>query len=65
VLRAEASLLEDKSAFAIARGKVFFFKHSFLLITSGLRCAGTVLSIAETGRMSKLLPLKYSLMYVH
>jgi hypothetical protein len=65
VLRAGASLLEDKSASAIARGRAFFLRRPLLLTTSSSRCAGTVLSIAGTGRMSKLLPLKYSLTCVH
>jgi hypothetical protein len=65
VLRARAFLLEDKSASVITRGRVFFFRHSLLLTTSSLRCAGTVLSIAGIGRIFKLLPLKYSLTCVH
>jgi hypothetical protein len=65
VLHTEVFLLEDKSTSVITRGRVFFFKYFFLFTTSSLRCAGTVLSIAEIGRMSKLLPLKYSLTYIH
>jgi hypothetical protein len=65
VLRAGASLLEDKSASAITRGRVFFLRRSLFLTTGGLRRAGTVLSIAGIGRMSKLLPLKYGLTCVH
>jgi hypothetical protein len=65
VLYIEAFLLEDKSASTIARGRVFFFRHSFLLITSSLRYTETVLSIVRIGRISKLLPLKYSLTCVY
>jgi hypothetical protein len=65
VLRAGASLLEDKSTSVITRGRVFFLRRSLLLTTGSSRCAGTVLSIAGTGRISKLVPLKYSLTCVH
>jgi hypothetical protein len=65
VLHIEAFLLEDKSASVITRGRVFFFRRSLLLTTSSLCCVGTVLSIAGIGRISKLLPLKYSLTCVY
>jgi hypothetical protein len=65
VLHAGVSLLEDKSASIITRGRVFFLRRPLLLTTSSSRRAGTMSSIVGIGRMSTLLPLKYSLTCVH
>jgi hypothetical protein len=65
VLYTEVFLLKDKFASIITRGRVFFLRRSLLFTTSSLRCVETVLSVAGIGRISKLLPLKYSLTYMH